>query len=55
MKLIAPIDWGDFQISLIYRFSVLAFWTIKISSRVDGQVKSKIGSDYLYPKRPVMG
>ena len=55
MKLIAPIDWGDFQITLIYRFCVLAFWTIKISFRVDGLVKIKIAFVYLYSKRATVG
>ena len=34
-----------------YRFCALAFCTIKISPRVDGQVKSKIALDYLYSNR----
>lgn len=54
-KLIAPIDWGDFQISLIYQFCALAFHTFKISSLVDGQVKSQIAFDYLDGARESSG
>ena len=49
-KLIARIDSGDFQISLIYQLLAFTAYAIKISSRGDGQVETEIAFEYIDSK-----